>query len=632
MPGAINRRQVLSGAAALAVAAKVSAAAPGDGGSRPNILWIVSEDNNPLIGAYGDRLARTPVLDKLAAEGILYRNVYSNAPVCAPSRFGILTGVYPESCAPAHHMRADAHLPEAIRTYPDLMREAGYFCTNNDKTDYNCDVDPKAIWDRQGKDAHWRDRHEGAPFMSVFNLTTTHESRIFKPVDGAVKPADVRVPAYLPDLPEIRRDFASYYSLTERMDGEVGARLAELEADGLAEDTIVFYYSDNGGVMPRSKRYCYDEGLRCAMIVRVPAKFAHLASGAPGSVEESPVSFIDLAPTVLSLAGRKAPATMQGQALLGHHCGPAQSYAFGMRNRMDERYDFVRTVTDGRYRYIRNYAPHRPCGQHQAFAWLAKGYQAYERAWRNGQCNAAQSRFFEPRGYEEFYDLRNDPDEVNNLADTASAQALMAEMSRALDAHMIAINDNGFIAEGMAAEGYWESRARGAYDLPAIMALAASAATARAGQADYFAGILGHGDPVARYWAATGLLILKDKASSAASAIETALQGETVPQVRVVLAEAATHLGLGQDGVTALVALMADPSESVRLQAINALTYIAPDLAREALPTVNAAKADAESFVQRCAIYLEAVLTGRYDPSMTVFDMNSLPSKSGATE
>lgn len=628
---AINRRQVLAGAAALAFATKVSAAARAGGEKQPNILWIVSEDNNPFIGAYGDPLAHTPVLDQLARDGILYRNVYSNAPVCAPSRFGILTGVYPESCGPAEHMRARAHLPAAIRTYPDLMREAGYFCTNNAKTDYNCDVDPAAIWDRQGAKAHWRDRPSEVPFLSVFNLMTTHESRIFTPTDGRVKPADVHVPDYLPDLPEIRQDFASYYNLMTRMDGEVGARLAELEADGLADDTIVFYYSDNGGVMPRSKRYCYEEGLRCAMIVRVPPKYAHLAPGGRGSVVEAPVSFIDLAPTLLSLASAPVPRTMQGHAFLGSSCAQPQSYAFGMRNRMDERYDFVRTVTDGRYRYIRNYAPHRPNGQHQAFAWQAKGYQAYERAWLAGQCNEAQSRFFEPKVYEEFYDLSKDPGEVRNLASDPAFAATIGDMRRALDAQMIAINDNGFIPEGMAQEGYEESRRQGAYALPAIMALAASAAVGDAAQADRFAMLLRDADPLMRYWAATGLLVLKDAARPQAAAIRQALQSERVPQVRVVLAEAATHVGQERAGIRALEGLLdASTSDPVRLQAINALTYVAHPMAAKALPAIIKAKEDGYMFVRNCAIYLEAVLTDRYDPSMKIFDMNALPSKAGA--
>jgi arylsulfatase A-like enzyme len=221
---------------------------------------LVSEDNNPWIGAYGDSLARTPNIDALAARGLLYRNAFSAAPVCAPSRFAILTGVHAESCAPANHMRARARLDGELRTYPEYLREAGYYCTNNDKTDYNCDVDAAAIWNESGKNAHWKNRPEGAPFLAVFNLGTTHESSLFQPVAGAVTLTEVRVPAYLPDTPEIRQDFASYYNLIERMDGELGARLRELEDAGLLDDTIVFYYSDNGGALPRTKRYCHDQG------------------------------------------------------------------------------------------------------------------------------------------------------------------------------------------------------------------------------------------------------------------------------------------------------------------------------------------------------------------------------------
>ncbi|MCW2364591.1 arylsulfatase A-like enzyme [Sphingobium sp. B7D2B] len=627
--GLTTRRQIVAGMAALATATGAQSAVRATKGDLPNILWIVSEDNNPFIGAYGDPLAHTPVIDGLANEGILYRNVYSNAPVCAPSRFGILTGVYPESCGPAHHMRARAHLPGFIRTYPELMREAGYFCSNNAKTDYNCDVKSDAIWSAQGPQAHWRGRPEGTRFMSVFNLMTTHESILFNPVAGRVSPSDIKVPAHLPDTAEIREDFASYYNLMEQMDAEVGGLLDALEADGLADDTIVFYYSDNGGSLPRSKRYCYDEGLRCAMVVRVPPKFAHLAPHRPGSAVEAPVSFIDLAPTVLSLAGKRAPATMQGEAFLGARRVPSKRFAFGMRNRMDERYDFVRTVTDGRYRYIRNYAPHRPCGQHQAFAWLAKGYQSYERAYLAGQCDSNQRRFFEPRPVEEFYDLRSDPDQVDNLAVRAEFKNRLNSMSRALDAHMLAIQDNGFIPEGMAAEGYEASRVPGAYSLKDIMALAADAARGDPANVDRFAELLSHPDAVMRYWAANGLLIMGSAARPAAGRLQTVMAADPSPQVRIAAAEAATHLGLGEAGVRALAGLLdASQSEPVRLQAINGLTYCAPDLAKQVLPQISAARSDPYLFVRSCALYLEAKLTDRYQPSMPIFELDRLGKQS----
>ncbi|RYE54656.1 MAG: sulfatase, partial [Hyphomicrobiales bacterium] len=335
----ISRREILAGGAALTAAGIAPAIAAVPPSERPNILWLVSEDNNPFIGAYGDRLAHTPTLDAMSKRGILYRNVYSNAPVCAPSRFSIITGVYPESAGPAHNMRAVARLPALLRGFPEYLREIGYYCTNNAKTDYNSDLDPAMIWNESSKAAHWRNRPDGAPFFAVFNHETTHESRLFKPAAGRVRPEDVRLPAYLPDTPGIRQDFATYYKQMEKMDGEIAQKLADLDAAGLTDNTIVFYYSDNGGVLPRSKRYCYDEGHRCAMIVHVPERWRNLAPAAPGTQIEAPVSYIDLAPTVLSIAGVPVPAHMQGTAFLGTSTRPPKRYAFGMRNRMDERYD-----------------------------------------------------------------------------------------------------------------------------------------------------------------------------------------------------------------------------------------------------------------------------------------------------
>jgi arylsulfatase A-like enzyme len=619
-----TRRQVLAGGAAVVAASASLAAAAAPGGARPNILWVVSEDNNPFIGAYGDRLAHTPNIDALARNGLLYRNLYSNAPVCAPSRFGILTGVYPEACAPANHMRAKASLPPLLRSYPEYLRQAGYYCSNSAKTDYNCDIEPARIWDDSGPAAHWRGRPAGKPFMAVFNYMTTHESRLFKPTPGRVTPDQVRLPAYLPDTPGIRQDYASYYNLIEKMDGEIGARLAELEADGLADDTIVFYYSDNGGVLPRSKRYCFDEGLRCAMVVHLPPKWAHLAPARPGSEIHAPVSFIDLAPTLLSLAGIPKPATMHGHAFLGRLAEPPQRYAFGMRNRMDERYDCVRTLTDGRYRYIRNYMPHRPNGQNQAFEWLAKGYQEWEQLYRDGKLTEVQARFFQPRVHEEFYDLSTDPDEVNNLAGVPAQSARIAAMRRALDDHMLAIHDNGFIPEGAAAEGYLNSRAPGAYPLKSLMVLASAAARRDPRKLALFRAKLADGNEVVRYWAATGLLILGDAARPATAELMAAMRRDPSPFVRIVAAEASAALGSAAEAVTRLADLLdAAQPMPVRLQAINALTYVGP-AARAALPQIRTAAADDQEYVRNAGRYLSAVLDGSYTPATPVFDLERM--------
>ncbi|WP_423603591.1 sulfatase family protein [Sphingomonas sp. MS122] len=622
----MNRRGVIGLAVAATVAARAASAATSE---RPNILWLVSEDNSPLVGAYGDRLAHTPAIDALARKGVLYRNVYSNAPVCAPSRFAILTGVYPESCAPANQMRANARLPEGFRTYPELMRAAGYFCTNVSKTDYNCDVDPKAIWDVQGAEGHWRKRPAGKPFMAVFNYETTHESQLFKPTPGRVTPEMVTLPPYLPDTPGIRQDFASYYNLIEKMDGQLAQRLADLDADGLSDDTIVFHYSDNGGVLPRSKRYCYDEGLRCELIIHVPPKWRHLMPAKPGSVIDAPVSFIDLAPTLLSIAGAAQPPQMPGRPLLGKRIGRPQRWAFGMRNRMDERIDFSRTVTDGRWRYIRNYMPHRPWGQHQAYAWLAKGYQDWEAAWRAGTLNAAQRRFFEAKPFEELYDLRADPHQVVNRTNDPEASRMLKSMRDALDAHMVVIGDNGFIPEGMAGEGYVESRNPAVYPLREVMQLASAAASRDPAHLGTLRTHLASPVAVLRYWAATGMLILDEAARGELAGLRSIMDGDPSPHVRVVAAEAVARLEGGGDAVRVLAEIIdAPPSWQVQLHAINALNFVG-ESARSALETIRRAARGENDYVRTVGRYLEAVLTGTYTPATQIFELDRLRQRMG---
>jgi len=614
----VNRRSFLNAA----LAGALSSQAPGLAAipsrrDRPNILWIVSEDNNPFIGAYGDQLARTPNIDALAKRGVLYRNVYSPAPVCAPTRFGILTGAYAETCSPAQHMRANAHLPAELRTYPEFLRNAGYHCTNNAKTDYNCDVIPARIWDESSSQAHWRSRPSGKPFLAVFNDMTTHESSMFRQVPGREQFPGVRIPAYLPDTPAIRDDFATYYALMNAMDAQVGVRLKELEHDGLAEDTIVFYYSDNGGVLPRSKRYCYDEGLRVALVVYVPPKWRHLCPVPMGSMVSAPVNLVYLAPTLLSLADIPTPLAMQGSAFLGRHAAAPATYAFGMRNRMDERYDFVRTVTDGRYRYIRNYMPHRIWGMRGDFEWLLRSYQSWEAELLAGRLNPAQRRFFETKPFEEFYDLSGDPDQLTNLIDQPEQARRVTTMRRALDQHMLAITDNGFIPEGSPVEGYAASREPARYPLKAVMALAQAAARGDPRKLRVLTAALGHTNGVMRYWAATGLLILKDNAAPAAEALARVAREDPWPSVRTVAAEALCHIGQAAEGVAVLAGLVGAAGDvPPRLMALNALDSLG-EPARPAMPALAIAAADANEYLIRAARPLIARLEGTYRPDRT---------------
>src|SRR3954469_9751328 len=307
-----------------------AAAGAQDRPTRPNILWITSEDNGPSLGCYGDTYATTPILDALDARGVIYMHCWSNAPVCAPARTAIISGVYPSSTG-SEHMRSAVPMPPFMRMYPQILREAGYYCTNNSKEDYNLEK-PGKVWDESSARAHWKNRKAGQPFFAVFNHLVSHESQIRKrPHTPVHDPAKVRVPAYHPDTPEVRQDWAQYYDKLTEMDALAGGNLRELAEAGVADDTIVFYYGDHGPGMPRCKRSACNSGLQVPLIVYIPPKFKHLAPRdyAPGGRSERLVSFVDLAPTLLSLVGVKPPQWMQGRAFMGEFVAEPNEFLHG---------------------------------------------------------------------------------------------------------------------------------------------------------------------------------------------------------------------------------------------------------------------------------------------------------------
>ncbi len=434
-----------------AVAAAGAIGSRADEPARPNILWVVSEDNSPrFVGAYGDPLARTPTLDRLAQDGIVFDKVYT-APVCAPSRSTIITGRYAHGLG-TQHMRSTRPLPEGVRFFAEFLREAGYFCTNNSKTDYNTSTPWARAWDEDGAQAHWRHRRAGQPFFAVFNFMESHEVSLATRRPLTTDPTQVRVPAYLPDTAVVRADIAQYYDAVSAADRAIARVLAELEADGLAEDTIVFYYSDNGGAVAGTKRFLNEEGTHVALIARFPKKFAHLAPAPAGAHVGELVHLIDLAPTMLSLAGVAAPAQFQGRAFAGPRRSAPPECTFQFADRMDERYNLVRAVTDGRYRYVRNYHPDRPWGQRLDFLWQAPAMREWELHFRSGALNAAQRAFFEPSPAEALYDCASDPDNVRNLAGDPALAERIRRMRAALRAHQLAVRDTGFMPEPMMIE------------------------------------------------------------------------------------------------------------------------------------------------------------------------------------
>ncbi len=548
----------------------------------PNILWLTSEDNCPFLGCYGDEFATTPNLDKLASEGFLYTHAYANAPVCAPARNTIITGIYATSGG-NEHMRSNYFKSEIIKTYPEFLREGGYYCTNNVKTDYNTQsIDPQLIWDECSRDAHYKNRNPGQPFFAVFNTTISHESSIHDSIpDEKLRhnPEEVPIPPYHPATQAIKHDWAQYYDKVEDMDAWVGEKLRELEESGLAESTIVFYYGDNGGVLPRSKRYVYETGTRVPLIIRIPEKFKHLfPAKKSGSKINRLVSFVDLAPTLLSIAGINIPDYYQGNAFLGSQKTEDPEYAFMFRGRMDERYDMSRAVRDSKYRYIRNYMPHRIYAQHLEYLWRAPSTRSWEQAYLSGNCNETQSVFWNSKPAEELYDTENDPWEVNNLATDPAYADIVNRMRTANREWMTRVKDAGFIPEADRVRRTGEMpvydyiRTSG-FDLETVIKAAETASFGNVENLTLFQSYLKNEESSIRYWGATGLLILDEKAEPAKKELLISLN-DSSPDVVSVAAEALYNLGETEAAKAALLEVLENPNEFARCQALNVIDCI----------------------------------------------------------
>jgi N-sulfoglucosamine sulfohydrolase len=547
---------------------------------RPNILWITSEDNSPYLGCYGDPQAYTPRLDRLAAEGVRYRNAFANAPVCSTARTTLVTGMLGCTAGLQHH-RSRVAIPEQFELYPQVLRRAGYYCTNNTKTDYNLANQGK-VWDENSKQAHYRHRPAGQPFFAVFNIGATHESQV-SPKPGKttfrIAPEDVQLPPYHPATPELRRDWANYYDQMTELDTQVGQLLDELERLGEADNTIVFYFSDHGGALPRGKRNIHDSGTRVPMIVRFPKRWEHLAPAKPGEWVENPVSFVDLPPTLFHLVGVNTPENYQGRAFLGKQHGPDRNHVFLFRGRMDERYDNVRAIRDRHYRYVRNYAPHRPWGQHYSYPFrVMEGMGSWYQAFVNGQCNDVQARYWQPKPAEELYEIAADPYEINNLVGQPEQAKRLAAMRQVLRSDIIAARDTGFIPEGMfdrlaGDKTIYEYARSEAYPIERIVDLANLATDGNPANLPTLIAALRDEHPVIRYWGATGCLILKDKSQKAKEALVAALDDSWL-DVAVVAAETLGHLGESEQALATLDRVIKTGNRYEALAALNALDFM----------------------------------------------------------
>jgi uncharacterized sulfatase len=424
------------------------------------------------LGCYGDAYAVTPNLDRLAAQSVRYDRVFSHAGVCAPARSGIITGMYPTTIG-THHMRCQGVPPEYVKCFPEYLRAAGYYCTNNVKTDYQFDSPPTA-WDECSNKAHWRNRPGGKPFFAVINFTITHESQVRNRSEAMMKrldslgpgerhdPAKAQLPPYYPDTPKVRQDWAQYYDLITLMDKQVKEVLDQLEQDGLAEDTIVWFWGDHGRGLPRAKRWIYDSGSRVPLIVRIPERWRKLARAddpdavKPGTVNEDLIAFVDFAPTMLSLAGIEVPRHIQGRAFLGSQRAKPREYVFAARDRMDEAYDLIRAVRDKQYRYIRNYMWHLPRSQDISYMNEMPTMQEMRRLHAEGKLQGPQMQYFEPvKPVEELYDTSADPHEVRNLAGDPQHKDVLDRLRQVHDQWYRETADVGLIPEPMLDEMKW---------------------------------------------------------------------------------------------------------------------------------------------------------------------------------
>lgn len=586
---------------------------------RPNILWLSTEDISPQLGCYGEKHAITPTLDQLAADGVRYTNAYTVAGVCAPNRTGIILGMYPTSVG-GHHMRCKATLPDQIRCFPTYLREAGYYCTNNSKTDYNFSVSTSQVWDESSKKAHWKNCPEGKPFFAVFNYTNTHEGSIRATGksyaqktarltdDQRQDPDALELPPYYPDTPVVRNDWKKYFELITGLDYWVADHLQALEEAGLAENTIVFFWSDHGVGLPRAKRWLYDSGTRVPLIIRIPSKFRGAGQGSPDVVCDDLVSSIDFGPTVLNLAGVSIPTNMCGRPFLGNDLPPARDYIYGIRDRMDERYDCVRSVRDRRFRYLRNYESFKPYAQYMNTPEGGPTMMELRRLQALGQLPPAAEQFMaDTKPVEEFYDLENDPHEIHNLAGDPKWQAEIDRFRKAHLAWMDKTRDLGLIPEPELTAGAQKLGSEWAIlDRPdASQILARLRRLVRAGEQgeegmDDLVAALGAKCAAERFWAATGLGNLGAKGSSQADHLKKML-GDDSPVVRIAAARALCLMGQEQDALDTLVEQLASEHQWVRLHAAIVLDTIG-DKARPATAALRTALGDKQNkYVVRVA-------------------------------
>ena len=579
---------------------------------QPNIVWISCEDISPHLGCYGDPHAITPNLDKLAQEGTRYTNAFTTAGVCAPCRSAIITGMYQNSIG-THHMRCNATLPTWLKPFPVYLREAGYYCTNNSKTDYQFSKPAKKeIWDICGAKGHWKNRpQKSQPFFAVFNFTGCHESGIaseskYKSVTKDLLPSQrqnpkelTTLPPYYPDTTITREDWKRNYELITAMDVWAGDLIQQLKDAGEYDNTIIIYWSDHGVGLPRAKRWLYDSGTHIPLIIRVPEKFQKSLDISSLATDNQLISAVDFAPTVLNIAGIDPPSYLQGRAFLGLHLSPPRKFVYGARDRMDERYDIIRTVRGPQYRYIRNFEPLKPYYQYMNTPEKGATMQEIRKKEASGQLDPVMALFSaNEKPVEELYDTHADPFEIHNLADDPAFSQRLSEMRHALSEWQNEIGDVGLIPEAEieileqdagSRFAILQSTTKNSSTEKRLAMLVDIATSASKGPASIpkLLDALQNEDASIRYWAATGIGNIGPAATSTLKRVVESLNDPS-PSVRIAAARAVAKLGSPEEALPVLEAELQSDHQWGRLAAAIVLDEMDEE-ARPALPSLQQA-------------------------------------------
>lgn len=560
---------------------------------QPNILWISAEDISAHFGCYGDPHAITPHIDRLAEDGVRYTHAFTTAGVCAPCRSGIITGLY-QTTLGTQHMRGEAKLPEFIKPFPVYLRQAGYYCTNNSKQDYQFKP-PKETWDQSNSKAHWRNRQDRSqPFFAVFNFTGCHESGIaseskYQSVTKELTPpqrqdADslTTFPPYYSDSDIAREDWKRNYELITAMDAWAGDLIQQLKDDGLYDETIIFFWSDHGVGLPRAKRWLYDSGTHIPLVVHVPKKFRIDGQGRPGTVSNQLISSIDFGPTVLNLAGLELPQHVQGQPFLGLKLPEPRKYIYGARDRMDERYDIIRMVRNHRFQYIRNYEPLKTYYQYMNTPEKGATMKDLREKHNAGTLNPIADAYFAPtKPVEELYDCEADPHQIHNLIDDPVHAEVLSELRHAHLAWVKETRDLGLVAEPILVQrekeiGHRYGILRGENAQAAADQLADTAALASSGPQALpeLITALSHAEPAVRYWGATGLGNIGQHALPAKEALKKTLREDSSPVVQIAAARALCGIGESEVALPTLVKHLDSGEQWERLHAAIVLDQI----------------------------------------------------------